>query len=448
MSAVPSNVSRLDPFLQHINGQNITLKEEEVKDANLKLQNVLLNTMLNEMKRVDETFREVYRQPLYVGSYYENLRVGHPSEFDINLELQLPISESHIEIQTTKTEPGFAKIRVKTQFHTHISEAVKRKIESWLEDGYLCRDRIIQWLQGIVDKVLKTVNWPWNIKVRGNMSGPAVTLNVQENIKVFAVDLVPVFCFGTNRWPPRPIRQLSGIPWQFSPHLKWCVVPKSPRQNPSVQNSDFKYQWRLSFYMYEKEMMNNQNNMKPVIKLMKLLRDQQNWANLSSYYIKTMFMLEQVIHDPGTGFWRKGLGHLFMHMLGKLEEYLQGKKIPFFWDEHCNLISGLGSAEIENIRGRVKSLKRQLELALSQPDRDISSVMDVLFPLQTKAKEPVYESYSWPGSGRSNEPFVPEVRDVQQAESTDWAAVLGGTAVALGALLLAGRALWQNRDNQ
>ena len=56
-------------------------------------------------------------------------------------------------------------------------------------------------------------------QVRGNMSGPAVTLNVQENIKVFAVDLVPVFCFGTNRWPPRPIRQLSGIPWQFSPHL-------------------------------------------------------------------------------------------------------------------------------------------------------------------------------------------------------------------------------------
>ena len=41
-----------------------------------------------------------------------------------------------------------------------------RKIESWLEDGYLCRDKIIQWLQGIVDKVLKTVNWPRNIKVR------------------------------------------------------------------------------------------------------------------------------------------------------------------------------------------------------------------------------------------------------------------------------------------
>ena len=59
---------------------------------------VLLCTMLNEMKSVDETFRELYRQNHYVGSYYENLRVGHPTEFDINLELQLPINESHIEV--------------------------------------------------------------------------------------------------------------------------------------------------------------------------------------------------------------------------------------------------------------------------------------------------------------------------------------------------------------
>ena len=72
---------------------------------------------------------------------------------------------------------------------------------------------------------------------------------------------------------------------------------------------------------------------------------------------------------------------LLFQMLGKLEEYLQAKKIPFYWDERCNLISHLGSAEIENILGRVKNLKRQLELALSQPDRDISTVMDMLFPL-------------------------------------------------------------------
>ena len=40
MSAIPFNVSQLDPFLQRLNKQIITLKEEEVKQANLNLQNV------------------------------------------------------------------------------------------------------------------------------------------------------------------------------------------------------------------------------------------------------------------------------------------------------------------------------------------------------------------------------------------------------------------------
>lgn len=50
------------------------------------------------MKSIDETFGALYKQPYYGGSYYENLRVGHPTEFDINLELQLPIRESDIEV--------------------------------------------------------------------------------------------------------------------------------------------------------------------------------------------------------------------------------------------------------------------------------------------------------------------------------------------------------------
>jgi hypothetical protein len=56
-------------------------------------------------------------------------------------------------------------------------------------------------------------------QVGRKMSGPAVTLIVQENTKVIGVDLVPVFCFGRNRWPPLPTRQLSGLHWQFSPYL-------------------------------------------------------------------------------------------------------------------------------------------------------------------------------------------------------------------------------------
>jgi len=72
-------------------------------------------------------------------------------------------------------------------------------------------------------------------------------------------------------------------------------------------------------------------------------------------------------------------------------------------------------------------------------------VLNIFSCRKTKTKEPVL---SLQGSGRSNEPFVPEARDVQQAESTDWTAIVGGTAVALVGLFLAGRAAWQNRENQ
>lgn len=40
MNAIPSNVSRLDPFLQKCVKQNITLKEDDVKEANENLQKV------------------------------------------------------------------------------------------------------------------------------------------------------------------------------------------------------------------------------------------------------------------------------------------------------------------------------------------------------------------------------------------------------------------------
>jgi hypothetical protein len=63
--------------------------------------------MQSKMKIMDETFQTLYKQPHYVGSYYENLRVGHPTEFDINLELQLPIPESDIEVSFDHNMPSY-----------------------------------------------------------------------------------------------------------------------------------------------------------------------------------------------------------------------------------------------------------------------------------------------------------------------------------------------------
>jgi hypothetical protein len=46
----------------------------------------------------DEVFKAVYGQQYFQGSTYENLRVGSPDEFDINLELRLPVDCAELKV--------------------------------------------------------------------------------------------------------------------------------------------------------------------------------------------------------------------------------------------------------------------------------------------------------------------------------------------------------------
>jgi len=70
------------------------------------------------------------------------------------------------------------------------------------------------------------------------------------------------------------------------------------------------------------------------------------------------------------------LQQYLFQMLGKLEDYLQKSKIPFYWDQRCNLIEHLGEIQIKNMCGRVTRLKRQL---LTSSEEDCRSLVRGLF---------------------------------------------------------------------
>jgi hypothetical protein len=53
--------------------------------------------MVSAMKE-DEVFKAVYAQLCFQGSSYEKLRVGSPDEFDINLELRLPVNYAELKV--------------------------------------------------------------------------------------------------------------------------------------------------------------------------------------------------------------------------------------------------------------------------------------------------------------------------------------------------------------
>jgi len=46
----------------------------------------------------DEVFKAVYGKMCFQGSTYEKLRVGSPDEFDINLELRLPVDCAELKV--------------------------------------------------------------------------------------------------------------------------------------------------------------------------------------------------------------------------------------------------------------------------------------------------------------------------------------------------------------
>lgn len=52
---------------------------------------------MSEM-RVDEVFEAVHGQLFFQGSSYEKLVVGSPDEFDINLELRLPVDYAELKV--------------------------------------------------------------------------------------------------------------------------------------------------------------------------------------------------------------------------------------------------------------------------------------------------------------------------------------------------------------
>jgi hypothetical protein len=53
--------------------------------------------MVYEMKK-DEVFKAVFGQLHFQGGTYEKLRVGSPDEFDINLELRLPVDYAELKV--------------------------------------------------------------------------------------------------------------------------------------------------------------------------------------------------------------------------------------------------------------------------------------------------------------------------------------------------------------
>ncbi|KAJ9574776.1 hypothetical protein L9F63_008040, partial [Diploptera punctata] len=139
-----------------------------LKDGDMKLYvdhfRKVLQQLVNLMKEEDALFKATYREICGAGSYYDGLKVGKPEEFDMDVVINLPVSNKEItEHRSMRIQPAFTKIQMgksMTQLQQHPKwTEVYRHMASWVDDkGFLLQNKFRQWIEGVVKKALNRLD--------------------------------------------------------------------------------------------------------------------------------------------------------------------------------------------------------------------------------------------------------------------------------------------------
>ena len=205
-----------------------------------------------------------------------------------------------------------------------MKENEKKLFLTFFED-VLLPVKVPDWFRRVVDKAVKYYEpypfYLWQDEVtiqRYNWCqySPAATLKVKvaNDLKV-DIDLVPVFTYGED-----------------------MLVPKT---HPG---KEYQKVWRLSYPAVEREQLKYQNCAKKVIRQLK-------WDWVSSYYLKTVVMLEI---DKDGGHWSdKQLGEKLEEMLKDLQEYFKNGYLPSLYDNRLNLLHHINPITLFNAERRL-----------------------------------------------------------------------------------------------
>lgn len=350
---------KLEQILHEIN-RNFVRIEDDDRRRNVECFKTCVDNMINRMKNVNQTFKDLFQEVKYTGSFYEGSRVQEPNEFDINLVLRKPFDV--IIHEDNYTHPGYVRLKLNQQV---VQTTQNRDQCRWIQNGFISAQAVNRWLEGVISTVFYQanaagstigVNGIYSVRVL-TKSGPAITLrmrhvNANRSTEEIDVDFVPVFEFQHPTWP----KKTRNIPPACSKSTKWCVTPKV-EYDPS--------NWRLSFAFLEREMIHDKPNLKNIYRIMKRLRDcSVNLKNIKSYQIKSLFLWK--VSLLGTEQWRKSMGRIFIMMLFELEDCLKSGEIPFFWDKRMNMIGMLRYELKRDMYGQITNIRAKICRLLSE----------------------------------------------------------------------------------
>ncbi|GAB6018396.1 hypothetical protein CHUAL_000112 [Chamberlinius hualienensis] len=317
---------------QHLEGKvsQLSIKSNNRKQTVSETQNII-QQLVEQMKRVDPLFNQIYKQIIYTGSYYEKLKIHDADEFDLNLQLELPFQSHKFGRRNRSIPKGFYKYQLEKDLHKYNvnSEGYDQIFQEDFKN--LSRTKINSWMQSVVTRALDQRPIPQIIRISNG--SPATTLKIELNSgKIISVDLVPVIQL--DHIPKSTIRKTV----QGS---SCCLVPKPPPSDIKQKNDDSLF--RVSFPEFEKNQLRAPKNLKPLIRLFKSIRDDAGLEKaFPSYLIKTFFMWQ--IDSPKTilTYWSNTpIESIFKRKCELLIKALKKKSIRNYYFPSFNLLDSI-----------------------------------------------------------------------------------------------------------
>ncbi|KAM6915808.1 cyclic GMP-AMP synthase [Xenentodon cancila] len=346
--------------------KNLKIKRNDRSFAS-EVVNEVTSLVIKHLKQNTDCFKDV-EEPLRTGSYYENLKISNPDEFDV----MLPIPVDRVNIEPFGDDGAFYSVRLKR------GVSPLQKFEA---NSILSATKMLEEFRKEVKKCLKECKeWKMAKKKRGC---PAVTLTTTVQSVPISLDLVLCLVVKSS-WPPFTKDGLNIEHWlgtkvkQEHRRKPYYLVPKyegmGTAENDGILAKDA---WRVSFSHIEKAIIKNHGSQKTCceragtsccrkdcLKLVKhllhLLKEKKPELNkFCSYHAKTTFLHACCSRTSDTEWKDSDLSLCFQLLLQDFENHLRHGKLCNFFIPSQNLLSSPGIKMCENLANCIKEQREK-----------------------------------------------------------------------------------------
>ncbi|XP_045927483.1 cyclic GMP-AMP synthase [Micropterus dolomieu] len=341
--------------LLHATLEKLKIKKNEKADAAEAINKIITNIVMH-LKQNTQCFKEV-EEPLHTGSYYENLKISNPDEFDV----MLPVPVNRVNIQPFGDDGAFYSV------------ALKRgsSLQKFQEDSTLSASMMLKEFREEVKKSVKTfTEWEVEKKKKGC---PAVTLITKLQSVTISLDVVLCLVVKSS-WPSFTKDGLKIEGWlgskvkQEHKRKPYYLVPKYEGRG-TVENDGVpaKNSWRVSFSHIEKAILKNHGSektccekggerccRKDCLKLLKhllsLLKEKDSsFDKFCSYHAKTTLLHACCSRNKDSDWRASSLSHCFQLLLQDFVASLKVCFLPNFFIPSQNLLSGCSQKRCKNL---------------------------------------------------------------------------------------------------